>query len=150
MVVVRGLCGGGGLCGGVVWRGGGVVWGVVGGLWGGCVVVVRGLCGGVVWGRGVVWRGGGGLCGGLFGGRGLRTPHRFIFHFSRINILLLKLFYYCSTMAPISMSPKIESQITCAYCARLVRGLCGYLQNSVMYWPYTSRIAGYINICMVI
>ena len=120
---------------------------------------MRGLCGGcegVVWGGGCVGEGGcvelggGGCVGGCLGGRGLRTPRRFIFHFSRINILLLKLFHYCSTMAPISMSPKIESQITCAYCARLVRGLCGYLQNSVMYWPYTSRIAGYINICMVI
>ena len=28
-------------------------------------------------------------------------PHRFMFHFSRINILLLKSFYYCSTMAPV-------------------------------------------------
>ena len=38
-----------------------------------------------------------------------------MFHFSRINILLLKSFYYCSTIAPIFLSPKIESPITRAY-----------------------------------
>ena len=42
-------------------------------------------------------------------------PQRFMFHFSRINILLLKSFYYCSTIAPIFISPKIESPITSAF-----------------------------------
>ena len=37
----------------------------------------------------------------FLGDLALPLAHRFMFHFSRINILLLKSFYYCSTMAPV-------------------------------------------------
>ena len=58
---------------------------------------------------------------------------RFMFHFSRINILLLKSFYYCSTMAPIFISPKIESPITRA-CLRYAPWTVLIVARSVQSW----------------
>ena len=62
-----------------------------------------------------------------------------MFHFSRINIILLKSFYYCSTMAPIFISPKTESPVTRA-CLQYAPWTVLIVARSIQSWIRSLNI----------